>query len=444
MSNTVLSRFEGCTDINAIRDTITVNPPPVAGLNLLDKFIAGEVFRTALKKIFVPTQFTLEFIQEMVGRSELYCRRMFGSNQSYQTNLYSEIGDEVMPICLTGLAGIGKSQTIAALFKVMPQPTDLCSDHFVEPVPIISHWFASARDKAGGKQLLMDFLDISIAKKLNQDKLLVECRKRANKLAVALVTLDEIQYMSTGDGAAKLTEVLLILAKLGLPMIYVSNYSSGHKLMGRNSEDRHRLLTNPRLMPSDAPEDAAWQEYVNECVRVSNGLLDNIESRQLAYELWRLSFGVKRLAVQILELAYVEARSARRSGITINDLDQAYVSTAYTASRQEVEELNLIAAGQKSPRKDLVCPFELPPQARTNVVSISAERDHRVQTTVLNSVMTKEEKEAVEALRDEIPGLARTPPKPKRQPPISKPSAEELAQKHLQFKLPAEPRTPRK
>ncbi len=109
-----------------------------------------------------------------------------------------------------------------------------------------------------------------------------------------------------------------------------------------------------------------------------------------------------------------------------------------------MEELNLIAAGQKSRRKDLICPFELPPQARTNVVSISTERDHRVKTKVLESVMTKEEKRAVEALRDVMPGLARTPPKPKRLPSIPKPSNEELAKKHLQFKLPPEPRTPRK
>lgn len=53
------------------------------------------------------------------------------------------------------------------------------------------------------------------------------------------------------------------------------------------------------------------------------------------------TFGIKRLAVQMLKLAYIECRTAGRDRIELEDLHKAYRSSAYTSNAREVEELQL-------------------------------------------------------------------------------------------------------
>ncbi len=55
------------------------------------------------------------------------------------------------------------------------------------------------------------------------------------------------------------TDILLTLARIGLPMIYLANYSLLHKLMGRNQEDTQRLLIQPRVMQPDDPAGPDWR-----------------------------------------------------------------------------------------------------------------------------------------------------------------------------------------
>lgn len=79
----------------------------------------------------------------------------------------------------------------------------------------------------------------ALSKLVTVAELLSECRRRANRDGVSLVILDEMQYIQKGLGAAKVTDILLNMAGIGPPMIYVCNYSLGHKLFERNNEDQH-------------------------------------------------------------------------------------------------------------------------------------------------------------------------------------------------------------
>ncbi|MBF0762878.1 transposase, partial [Dysgonomonas mossii] len=58
--------------------------------------------------------------------------------------------------------------------------------------------------------------------------------------------MDETQHINTGEGASKVTDILLTMAAIGPPVIFVSNYSLVHRLFRRNSEDKQRLLSEPR------------------------------------------------------------------------------------------------------------------------------------------------------------------------------------------------------
>lgn len=415
MNAAIETRFDGYMDIESIRKRVTVRPAPVEGLESFEPWFAAEKLGEKIKEIYLPSEFSLHFIQEMISRADLHSLKTFSSAAGYAEKVFTPPDTEVFPVCLNGLAGVGKSQTIAALLRALPPPLEFSCDLFQGTINLASYWYASARGKASGKQLLLDFVigGEHDGRRGNLKKLLVQGRQIANRDGVPLVILDETQHINTGSGASKVTDILLTMGGIGPPMIYVSNYSLLHKLFQRNSEDKQRLLSEPRIMLPDTPKSQDWLDYVKECVRVSDGRI-KASKDEFAAELYRSTFGIKRLAMLLLKAAYIECRTAGRKQIEVDDLFRAYRSSAYTSNARDVEELQLqmINQGSKRARLDLVCPFDLPAEYKSNVVSfVRSDRDKRVQTrafdssttaaerSVLNQIMTSEEKAAAKKPR---------------------------------------------
>ncbi|WP_322618084.1 transposase [Pseudomonas sp. BIC9C] len=428
MTNIFSTRFDGPDTLADIRRLVTVHPEPVTGLEELSPALAAERLLKVLKTIFLPNQFSLDFIKDCVDRARSFSVENFATDQQYQHRLYHPPGDEAFPICLTGLAGVGKSQTINALTKVMPGPAHYTSAHYHEPHTVVSYWYASAEGKAGGRQLLADFLGgDAVGVRANISKLLIECRRRVNRDGVSLTMLEEMQHHTTGQGVAQVTDILLNMAKLGVPMIYVANYSLGHKLLTRNSEDKQRLLSEPIVMLPDAPGSKAWEEYVLECIRVSGGRL-SADSVALARELYRCTFGIKRLTAHLIKAAYLEARAARRNTVSIEDVNKAYLSVSYSSNRRDVEDLFLINLQKCRPgfRPDLRCPFPVPVQS--NVLNFTKEdRAARVSEKVFVAALTAEERKNFEELHPQ--GSASNPsskPQREKRPALPKQTREGL------------------
>lgn len=434
MNRTIETRFDGFMDMESIRRRVVMRPEPVPDLEALQPLVAAELLAGRLKEMYLPNEFSLNFIQEMIGLAYLHNLKIFSSEAGYAAGIFNPPEVEVAPICFTGLAGVGKSATIAALRRALPPPVELSCALFEGSIELASLWHASARGKAGGRQMLLDFVHGSSyeGRGGNSAKLLVECRRRANRDGVCMVVLDETQHINTGMGASKVTDILLTMTAIGPPMIFVSNYSLVHKLLRRNSEDKQRLLSEPRIMLPEDPKSQDWAAYVNECIRISGGRVKVGES-ELSAELYRSTFGIKRLAVQMLKLAYIECRAAGRSRIEIEDLHKAYRSSAYTSNAKEVEELQLqtIYNGSRGAHLDLRCPFDLPAQYKSNVVSFSrADRDKRVQERVFDSSATEVERSVLKhiALPEE-----KTPAKAKRRTPAPKANDADLTRAFHQY-----------
>jgi hypothetical protein len=434
MNKTIKDRFNECLDLDKIRSKVTVRPEPVANLGSFETMIAAEQLDAALKQIYLPNDFSLNFIREVCGRASMHSEQLFTSPRDYNSKVNNPPEVEVSPICLTGLAGVGKSQTIAALLKVLPQPMDFSCDLFEGTVRLRSHWYASARGKGNGKALLASFVHEDASKKLTVDLLLQQCRRIANLYGISLMVLDETQHINTGLGVAKVTEILLSMAAIGPPMIYVSNYSLIRKLLRRNSEDKQRFLANPRIMMPDAPGSQSWLRYVAECKRVAEGCI-KADTHELAHELHCCTFGVKRLAVQLLKLAYIECRSAGRRAVDMVDLTRAYRSAAYTVSADEVETLGAIAIKNYSKNKnlDLQCPFDIPTEMTTNVVNfLKEDRQDRFNTAVFESSLSEGERAAKKLLDipdGDRPQAAKKPPRA----PVVKLNPEEQATAFLDY-----------
>lgn len=399
MIDVMTTRFAGLSDATKIRELVTVRPTAVQGLILMEASEGADALSDALKKIYLPNQFSIDFIKTMMERAARFSRETYDSERTYVSRLYNPEDAEVAPVCLTGLAGVGKSQTILALRKVLPGPIGLSLDHFDGELEVVSHWYASARGKAGGRQLLADFLgEVALGQRPNSAKLLIECRKRASRNGVSLLMLEETQHINTGQGASRVTDILLTMAAIGPPMVYVSNYSLVHKLLRRNSEDKQRLLAEPKVMLPDSPESDAWRDYVRECVRVSEDCFSAPED-DLTVELYRSTFGIKRLAVQLIRIAYLESRAVGHKSVEMSDIFRAYRSTEYSANRTDVEELQRQAIDNRitGSRVDLRCPFELPVSLKSNVISFAkADRDHRVADKIFRSSLNETERAALQ------------------------------------------------
>lgn len=445
MNTQIETRFSGCFEIEQIRQRVTVRPEPVGDLSQKIPRIAADVLLDRLKQIFLPNQFALDFIQELVGRADLFSRSIFTNERDHNKKLYNPPDANVPLICLTGLAGVGKTETIAAMARLLPVDIEYESGHFHGKVPLVPYWYASANEKARGNQLLLDFLGPSEdGKRPTASQLLSACRRRVYLHGVSLVFLDETQHIVKGLGSALVTDILLTLTKIGPPTIFLANYSLLHKLNSRNQEDTQRLLSQPRVMHPDDPNGKDWRAYVAECIRVSDGQIRaNVD--EFADELYRLTFGLKRLAVNLISLAYIECRSRKRNYIALGDLSAANLTPEYCSSRVSVDELKRIVleGSRKSPRPDLYCPLDVPAPHNSNVFQFARrERDERVTAVAIDSSLTTHERKALKQIEPE----SRSPQaKPKRQKPVPKASAEDSKVdfvKYLEEFKPGKPKKP--
>lgn len=445
MNKVIDSRFNGCLELEQIRQRVTFRPEPIEDLSSLDPLLGGKLLLEKLEEICLPNQFSLSFIQEMIGRAESFSRHLFVSERDYQAGLYNPPVKAVTPICLTGLAGVGKSKAIEGLRKVLPGPLEVECGHFQGKVTLISHWYASAQDKASLKELFARFVYGSEFpnRGLSMGKLRAACRRKASRDGVSLLILDEAQYVTEGSGVALVTSMLLDMARIGVPMLYAANYSLLHKLDGRGSEDKQRLMVEPRDMPPDDPAGQDWKDYVAECVRVSGGQI-RAPQNEFAMELYRFTYGLKRLVVQLLKLAYIECRKAGRRHIGLADINQAYLSLGYSSNRKDVAELVRIAVEgpRGTNRKDLYSPLAAAAAPKSNILPFTLQdRDERSSAKMIDSSLTAQEREAVK----QIEAASRSPQaKASRRKPAPKATAEESQASFAKYLERTNPKKPRK
>lgn len=424
------TRFDGLIDIEYIRSKVTIRPVPVDDIDQLPPMLAAHFLEMTLRQIFIPNQFSLELIAELVGKAAAHSALRSTSEQAFVKGMYYPTPTETFPICLTGLAGVGKSATIEALLRVMPGPTEFQIDHCMTPLTAESHWYASAKGKSSGKQLLTDFLGIEATTRENAASLQFRAQQQANKRGISLAVLEEMQHLTPGKGVALTTDILLTMSGLGLPMVFVSNFSLAHKLLRRNQEDTQRLVAQPRIMWPDAPESKVWSDFIDACIAASDGRIRANRS-DFSHEIYRGSYGIKRAAIHLVVQAYVQARQANRTWIELGDVHKAYISSAYYAYRTDVEELERIAIKQKTKRDDLLCPFGSP--TLSNVVQfVRKERDNRVAQAAFKGALTAEERETHKSLKLDTDMKAAPPKQPKRKP-LGKPTNDDLGSGFSEF-----------
>lgn len=362
----------------------------VNNLALLPPYEATAILTPHLKEIFVPQHETQQLLEHCFGESRAYSSMKYATEQMFRAKIYAPIKVEpVFPICLTGLAGVGKSKFRDLLINSYPAPEEYYAGGSLSHLISTPVWYIDMLGKQSTLQALDEFLD---KKKMRTDQALNLCRKKAYIQGVTLLIVDEIQFTTTGDGNVRLAQILLDLASLGIPMIYMSNYSAIHKLSARHQEERQRIFDKTSIILADSRESKYWTDYLQACLNTGNLQIDMPFSlfSEMTYE---YTWGIRRLVISLISAAYLQSRLSQREKINISDLQTAYTSPAYGSNRKDVTDLfGQNINGEVKNRPDLSCPLCIQP-ARARALAESVERirlEHTNRSALLSSLSKSE------------------------------------------------------
>lgn len=364
----------------------------VENLEELPLDTATRVLETALSSFYRPSSQDAQVIRRIVGFAHAHALTHYASEEQFVrgAKCRDPLVEEPPVIMLTGLAGVGKSEILKALKRL------LLRDHRVRvskdlpefPItPLVSAIIRASINYVDILNAIADCLGLGSSRwgvssdEANSSRRMESTYARADRDSIRHAKLrlyqqgaccftgDEFQFLTRSQNAnSLLAKLLSFLAVFGLPVIYSCNYSAGHRLKMRPQEDRTRLLHDPIILLPDPPDEPAYLDLLEDYRIVFDGALA-IEPKRDAFEIHEMTFGLKRSTKRLLVIGYRIARQRTKKGqkvrVDMTDLRAAYLSVSYEDDRKAVKECHSILMGIDSEHEDLVCPFELPPSLIT-------------------------------------------------------------------------------
>ncbi|MCT7328812.1 ATP-binding protein [Ralstonia mojiangensis] len=398
-------RLAPLLDDSVIAAKTRIRPPTTKAIAGEPAAAAEERLRIALKSVFVPTAQVRQIIKQLVGGSIGFSATRYEDSLEYLRLVYNRNFADDFPdasaICLTGLAGSGKSaltQAIARLLQI-EDPIVVGGDH--DPflaTHCINLSFRTHPTVAASLRKCAYPNEESAPARARLDELTAHARWRAFRDFSVLMFADECQFITYGStSSAKATSTLLTLVGLNVPLVYVANYSLCHTLKTRPQQDRHRLLSRPIVLQPESAGTDDWRDYLDECKRVACDWF-KVPVLKCEREIFQMTFGLKRIVIDLFCLAYRQMRQEGRSSVTIEDLRKAYLSPD-NLHRSEVEELLAHMVSGIQPRKDLLCPFEVKSSLAPVAAQMQEERQEKIVESYSVGALTVQERKTLDRLK---------------------------------------------
>lgn len=358
-SNPWVDRYREVASLAVIRERSYVAAIALAGLDSDPIEVACERLKNGLERIFVPTEqvcaILLSLIEMAIAHAEMwYADPLEVCARCYEVEMETK---PVVPICLTGLDGVGKSALLEALKRILPPDAVVVLPATGDELPLIAMRLVNVRDKRSVRAVQTAIMrGTQTNKRLGgADNVLARWMYRRG---CCLLALDELQFMTQSEKANVLvSQVLLSSTYPGVPLVFNSNYSLCRRLLRRPPESRKRMLTRPIVLMPDPPDSEDWRQLLGEYQRAVPGIFD-FSFAICANELWSYTAGRKRDLVDLLVKSYHRARRSKRASVSWETLVDTYHSIDFSASRHDVEALMAYAVTGDCPSLDLVCPFE--------------------------------------------------------------------------------------
>ena len=415
-------------DDRVISERTRVSPAPIKAPKDEPPATTEARLRGALESIFFPSQQVCQIIKHVMGAALGFSEARYNDCVNYLRFVYAKAAPIDNPIstaiCLTGLAGVGKTALMKAIKRLMQIDERIFIDDGHDPFPTNHCMTVSFREHRTIGAVLRKFgypAVESVPPRAHLDTLAKQVRWRAFRDFSMLMIADEGQFITRGkDANTEITDTLQTLLGMDVPLLYVANFSLCHKLKRRPQEDRHRLLGRPIVMHPEVPGTEDWRTYLAECKRVAGRWL-KISVQDDEYQVFRMTFGIKRIVVNLLCLAYRHMRRDGRTSVTLEDLQRSYLSADNTY-RSEIEELIAQMGTGKEPSKDLLCPFDVESPLKHVANQMKQERDVQIVQTYTEQSLSVDERKALNELRRQtssIPNLPRAQSRKAPVPPLS-------------------------
>lgn len=379
----------------------------IDGLMASDVDEACKRLEIGLKNVLLVTEQLEAILISLIQRALAHAKTTYTEQHAALVAAYAgvECREGVVPMFLTGLAGVGKSRLRLVLCRILSGRRTIYVDSSHPAVPLIDFVDCVVGQKATPAAVLRTFASPEIAGglvKVNQGELAAECARWLRLSGTCLIGVDETQFMSQSANASTLiTKSLLSVADAQVPWFVIANYSLAWKLRRRPSEAQQRLLANPVVMLPDAADSADWGRLLDEYQVVMD---DAIGFKLVEYrvEIWNLCAGLKRVLVNLLVHSYRIARLSGAFKASWTHVNQAYASVQFSVLRDDVNSLIANAGQGGNLRQDLQCPFTGPEVE--NVMSaycqrLRAARAGTVAMATVESVMNASERSAIAEIK---------------------------------------------
>lgn len=386
--NPWVERFNPRLDATTIKRLATVRPAPLVRLRALAKESACSQLHQAMEASFYPSSQCVALLQRWLGIAYAHSETNYCGHDAYYGRLHDEDVEfprVIQPMCLTGLAGVGKSALIRAAQRVMPTPQRISSKDGMS-VLLESCRVLKMEVSTNPNDLLRKFC----AGAGSGDELKKKSRRFAFRNGISLVIADEFQFTALSSSAgAQITKMLLSLDTLGVPLVYAANFSLLHTLNRRNQQERQRLTTDITEFVPDAPDSEDWKGTLELLHGVAPQVFvfDPSEDADYVHDMCR---GIKRGLTRLLAIAYASAHD--NGFVGIDEIYKAYKSRHYASYREDLLALQQMTTDVRRNRTDLWNPFR-PVDAIGEAERENFERRQvQVANASLRAAMTKEER----------------------------------------------------
>nr|WP_315238040.1 ATP-binding protein [uncultured Albidiferax sp.] len=360
--------FDGLDTDDGLRDRVTHLVTAPQGLSRDAPVVACGRILDAWKATYIPCAAHLAFIRQLVDRVRLNAMSRITSVSAYEASIYArspvvQSDQEIWGV--TGLAGCGKSSATKAFLRALSSGVKGGIAPGVQaPIePVIRIEMQAQRSTRPVLRSLANPVFIAGRKNIAAEEMSQHLRQWLYAKGTQVLLVDEMQAMTRSHQSTTLIANLIgDLNSLGPAVVYVFNYSLGHKLLTRPQEDKDRLLANCLTLDPPLADDRHWQAVLDEYVRLGSGLI-NIDTKHNAHALHQLTGGLYRLLRILLRDACRIAWPLKVDrAVTMDDVRAAYQSRAYASQRGDVDALrSLHFSGLLSEkRRDLSAPFSGP------------------------------------------------------------------------------------
>lgn len=371
----------------------------------------GPLIQRSLEDVYTPTEHSLDILQKLLAIGINHANARYSTAREFSAQVHSLDVAVIQSgsTCLTGLAGVGKTSLIRALGRVVPtgvrvevdvergaqlahpdtgagtpSPQPAGPSNGLSSFPVVGAIHLPIKNALTSKdvlcKLLADMGNPSPAGSLVT--LETEARRKLYAQGVSLLLADEMQKLTGSLNAnTKVTQLIYMLADLGLPLVYIANFSLCHKLQRRPQEDRRRLFSDVIVMRPEAAGSKDWEATVLGHLTVLEEAID-LDARRDAELLHDLTQGINYIAIKLLRLACERALEAGRAA-TAGDLEWvAHHSERFHSERVDLQRLRRQALTGQQLSEDLWCPFD------QGVVPGVAQREkQRFQAEVVRSMV---------------------------------------------------------